>query len=474
MVTAPTRRVRRLQLHAPTGAQARRGALLIEDALRTASLPIADQGRLVVVRRLDLGVIDPAAPASRVALQLEDAFRRLHASAVSFDSPAAAAADAVFFADALSALIALVRRFARHQPLDGWFWRSAVPGWEPHSDRPHHWGWLIERSLDHPTGPAALVAEALAADALDELFVAMSPSFAAAALHRMGVSNISVPIDATAPGFSVAARTWLTLRLRAAPELDERVLFLATQLALAHQPTLAADPHLPGRVIAALLHWGPSAIPSALAPFFPPTSSRKPSAASRPIGRGRQPGEDPRAPAGSSPGQTFLAPEPDAPPADPADEVPISPVTSHAGLLFLIPLLRRLGFEARLATNPVLLEAAFPARLLLHVGERLGLDRQDPLAIALRSLFPEEPPPAELPFAPWVSALRKACRRLARVHLGAIVRRPGRLCVAPANLDLTFAPAQADLRLRRAGLDLDPGWIPWLGLVVRYHYSDAS
>jgi len=28
-----------------------------------------------------------------------------------------------------------------------------------------------------------------------------------------------------------------------------------------------------------------------------------------------------------------------------------------------------------------------------------------------------------------------------------------------------------ELRLRRAGLDFDAGWVPWLGRVVAYHYD---
>jgi hypothetical protein len=30
---------------------------------------------------------------------------------------------------------------------------------------------------------------------------------------------------------------------------------------------------------------------------------------------------------------------------------------------------------------------------------------------------------------------------------------------------------EVDLDVRRAGLDLDPGWVPWLGTVVRYVYA---
>jgi hypothetical protein len=33
-----------------------------------------------------------------------------------------------------------------------------------------------------------------------------------------------------------------------------------------------------------------------------------------------------------------------------------------------------------------------------------------------------------------------------------------------------FDLAAADVRVRRSGLDIDPGWVPWLGRVVRFHY----
>ena len=42
----------------------------------------------------------------------------------------------------------------------------------------------------------------------------------------------------------------------------------------------------------------------------------------------------------------------------------------------------------------------------------------------------------------------------------------------------SFNPAHAGHRhvslmaLRRLGLDLDPGWLPWLGCIVRFAYDD--
>jgi hypothetical protein len=35
-----------------------------------------------------------------------------------------------------------------------------------------------------------------------------------------------------------------------------------------------------------------------------------------------------------------------------------------------------------------------------------------------------------------------------------------------------FDVRRADVRIRKAGLDLDPGWVPWLGRVLSFHYVD--
>jgi len=78
----PARRVRHLRLTAPDEALARRGALLLEDALRTASLPGGDDGRLIVVRSLALGTIDSRGSSASVALALAQRWRSLAASAV--------------------------------------------------------------------------------------------------------------------------------------------------------------------------------------------------------------------------------------------------------------------------------------------------------------------------------------------------------------------------------------------------------
>ncbi|MEP3331178.1 hypothetical protein [Sedimentitalea sp.] len=51
---------------------------------------------------------------------------------------------------------------------------------------------------------------------------------------------------------------------------------------------------------------------------------------------------------------------------------------------------------------------------------------------------------------------------------------PARVFVTPVHLDVVL-PAQAqNLDLRRAGLDLDPGWQPRFGRIIAFHYSEQE
>ena len=58
-------RVRTVQLAATSDALVRRGALLLEDALHTVTMPVGRGGRVVFVRALDVGVINADARVGR-------------------------------------------------------------------------------------------------------------------------------------------------------------------------------------------------------------------------------------------------------------------------------------------------------------------------------------------------------------------------------------------------------------------------
>lgn len=53
-----------------------------------------------------------------------------------------------------------------------------------------------------------------------------------------------------------------------------------------------------------------------------------------------------------------------------------------------------------------------------------------------------------------------------------MVQRPGRMRIGPTHVDVFFSLDQLDVRLRRLGLDVNPGWVPWLTRVVSFHYGD--
>lgn len=55
---------------------------------------------------------------------------------------------------------------------------------------------------------------------------------------------------------------------------------------------------------------------------------------------------------------------------------------------------------------------------------------------------------------------------------GAVLLKGGRISISNTHIDLYLHTDAADTRLRRAGLDLDPGWVPDLGYIVLFHYTE--
>jgi hypothetical protein len=209
--------------------------------------------------------------------------------------------------------------------------------------------------------------------------------------------------------------------------------------------------------------------------------------------------------------------------------------TEAAGLYFLLNALERLGIESALEAAPQLSRFGFLPRLVLALAVEAGVGAADPALrwprMELAALQPAIPdsaikylvtPDSAIPNvavdldhgrstsvlagsvpasavlsgrcwprifkAPsdgvsigadrlvrvWALAVRRWCWGHARLGLAEIVNRPGRILLTRADLDVTLPLSSVDLRIRRAGLDLDPGWAPWFGRVVRFHYDVPS
>jgi len=197
--------------------------------------------------------------------------------------------------------------------------------------------------------------------------------------------------------------------------------------------------------------------------------------------------------------QAFPAPSPVSGPVDPAPRSGLlGEPTDWAGLYFLLHPLRRLGIASALDACPALAEAGLVTHLLHRLARQADAPAQDPILLCLDLAGAEFAlPAATLAAMPrlawpanlrppedtacssrgllraWTLGVRRWCWHTASLKLHQIVRRRGAVWTTRADIDVTLPLQEADLRIRRVGLDIDPGWLPWLGhfgRVVRFHY----
>jgi hypothetical protein len=171
-----TRRVGTVRLRARDEALVRRGAVLVEDALRTASWPDGNGRRLLFVRRLALGHVHPDRGASSVAVQIEHALLDIGGAIVHAGEPAAPAAPAVYFHDPLDVSVTLAVMLARGERPAAWFWRLAAPGVTAMQTREAALVAVIMSALEGELGVAAAVAlldQLARRDAVDPLLASL-------------------------------------------------------------------------------------------------------------------------------------------------------------------------------------------------------------------------------------------------------------------------------------------------------------
>src|SRR5688572_25063149 len=115
MVELDTRRVRTLHLTAARENLVQRGAILVEDALRVASIPGGEGSRVIFVRSLDLGHFRSDGSSVPVALAIQQELSRLSSQLVHGDAPNASFHPAVYFNDPVEPVLLLAQRIARGQ-----------------------------------------------------------------------------------------------------------------------------------------------------------------------------------------------------------------------------------------------------------------------------------------------------------------------------------------------------------------------
>lgn len=555
MATA-LRTVERLRLRARTQAAVQHLLPRIEDAFRCASLP--DRGaRLIVLRRLPLGRVSEHATSQALARALEDRFASLYEHMQHATHAGAEYADAVWFRDALDAHTLAARRVVARQPLTEWYWPLAIPILKQAGTANVRLRALAFSLAAHDEAPSALPAWIAALDAAghgSRLRDALRPGDDSALSRTARVDLGELIARRYRSDQTVDRRVAATDMRHAATTLPDAADHRLSRRSATdpHRPAIE-DPQqfAPATAIGTAPAFGTA--PASAVSLVPPAAVT--AGPSVPDGARTEepPGSDTagiRTNATTSPARDTTSDRHVPPDRSRRDATPARHVQRHAGvphlprsagvphppncagepddttrtnihsatadscvaiasaaggLLFLVPVLARLGFaqwwtNAAPAAHTTARECV--GQLFHTLLARLAIAEDDPAwqlacgsdasmraaqhaqliediraheARTLATSRHNRRPPPQLGNAALSSAWLQACRRYARLraHIGlaTLVRRPARIALTPTHADVWFELNRVDLRIRRAGLDIDPGWVPWLGRVVTFHYE---
>ena len=439
------RRVRELRLTCRREDDAQHGRVLLDDALRTASL--GDETRFIVVRRLDLGAMPLRASATHWSRRIEDVFRASPPVAVRFDGEGAAEANAVYFENAHEPWLTLAERVAADQRCPEWFWRAAVPRWDPASP--------VAETLRHcfcalaEQGGLALTLvlglRLQAQGVLPVLLRALEPADLEPLRSDLASDSYGRFEDRPPSQAESSPRTEAEFAVRWGAR-DVRTHWLASLVLARSTASGLANPFSPSlasTLVPELLH-------QLVKEWTEPTTRESTPVEVPPI--------EPRGP-NRAPEKTEGAAALSLAPTDHA-------VTRAGGLFFAVPLLARVGLTRHLTTLAKGPRTVLPWQILRLALRHARVPANDPLQRALESV-----PPVVEPVGRWLLAAHRQAVRLTGLTLRQLITRPALVTLSPTHIDVLFRPADADIRIRSAGLDFDPGWVPWLGRVIAFHYS---
>ena len=162
--------------------------------------------------------------------------------------------------------------------------------------------------------------------------------------------------------------------------------------------------------------------------------------------------------------------------------------TRWGGLLFFIPVLEDLNIPEAILDDPVLGMRNFQWVLHQLALNILGLAPNDPAALAFVGLAPEAKPPSseeepanESETAALQELVAKIVERLSSLIeledesqtnlVEFVCYRRAEIVADPGWFEIKFSIDDVSTEIRRAGLDLDPGYVSWLGVVVKFSYE---
>ena len=478
--------IERLRLRAPAGELAP-----LRRELEQADWPRRPPQVWVIVRK-----VHARGPRGALSRRLVDSARQAVDAAVALDTSDADAAAAVRFDNLPDLLARLSADLVAGRAAGRWYWQR----WQPLFARPvaAALGALWSEHVAHlPALAARLEAmsalapvwTALGADQAQQLFLAFAhhagvrldaplaagpaavPEVAPPHLLRRWLPVLA-PLAADDPRRQLAtllvAVEWRPMLLRAAPVKRLR------EVAAALGGTASAA-RAPAGVEAPQPRW-PAQVPGVELAPPPATADRAAHHATLPIAVARPSAETGRldhAPAleqPQAPAQPFGAGM-----ASPADGLLR---TGYGGLFYLINVLDHPAIAQLLSTRDAWTALPDGWAWLYRLGGELGFDPADPLGGFLARQMGMEPGDmAALPELPCRRELLGLIRRLygaKGLWTPELLAVPAQLAYTASHLDLYFAMNSVRLPVRLAGLDIDPGWVPWLGRVVSFHYVEGA
>jgi hypothetical protein len=165
-------------------------------------------------------------------------------------------------------------------------------------------------------------------------------------------------------------------------------------------------------------------------------------------------------------------PETPAPPAETDHERRL--VTGCGDLFYLLNLLALPAAQAALAADHRPGTAAGWV-WLYQLGRALGCIPDDPLTRFLAAeagLADPQGLATQEPAAALPAPLRLGAARFGEaVFNPTLCALPALVLATPSHLDIHYRMRDLRLDVRRVALDVDPGWLPWLGRVARFHYG---
>lgn len=474
-----SREVRRLRLRLADENGAQRARIAIEDGLATADF--GDCGRLILVRRLALSSFSGDMTGPAAARAIEVAFRALLPSAVHASEAHAAGAPIVWFVDRLEALIEALSLRAHDRALNGWFWRKVDP-------------LLSEATPEIAAIFAAIVALSDASDVAIRTLAHDWHSWTADAFRRfLAAVPERLLLDLTkgaAVGptathiYRVGKRVGPTAvadhvheRVAVAAHVDPQKARWVAYCELVAANALSADspPSTSGPLVDALVEHALLAVHArhdVEVPLDPPAAAADELETSFEPRRVHLSTETVSAPRLTSRN-----------PTDPRELLSsalppwlIGARTSpHAGFFMLLNAWHAVGFHEWVDGHPPSLQSAICKAWLGRWAARFCMSDDDAHRRVWQSLPECDLPEAtSIALAEWMTRTRRWLRTQARIGPASLVSRVGAVVITRTHIDVAFPLREIDLRARRAGLDQNPGWVPWLGRIVAFHFVETE